>query len=165
MRLSLVHIMGPCNYMPRCYRLDGYTLQVPSSCCRSCLLFASTFSVTCKHRSQPVNKQFAWPFSLHRTFKRLIPPSSGFRGLHQYSKPFPRPFVTFVHAHALPSSRDADTIAENWSLTEQRFRHLERKVLGKYLHVIPTPLGSAWIETTLHKVYSLLSLELRLHIR
>ena len=42
-------------------------LQVPFSCCRYRSLFASTFSLTCKYRAQPVNKQITVPFSLHRT--------------------------------------------------------------------------------------------------
>ena len=33
----------------------------------------------------------------------------------------------------MPHARDAATIVENWSLTERRFRHLERTVLGRYL--------------------------------
>ena len=33
----------------------------------------------------------------------------------------------------MPRARDAATIVENWSLTERRFRHLERTVLGRYL--------------------------------
>ena len=38
-----------------------------------------------------------------------------------------------MHIQSLPRSRDTATIAENWSLTERRFRHLERTVLGRYL--------------------------------
>ena len=44
-----------------------YTLQVPFSCGRYRSLFASTFSLTCKYRAHPVNKQITVPFSLHRT--------------------------------------------------------------------------------------------------
>ena len=35
-----------------------------------------------------------------------------------------------VHTESLPSSCHADTIAENWSLIERQFRHLETSVLA-----------------------------------
>ena len=38
-----------------------------------------------------------------------------------------------MHTNPMPRARDAATIVENWSLTEWRFRHLERTVLGRYL--------------------------------
>ena len=77
--------------------------------------------------------KFALPFSLARTYKRLVQPYRGFLRLCRYSKTFLRTFITHVHIQSLLRSRDAATIAENWSLTERRFRHLERTVLGRYL--------------------------------
>ena len=77
--------------------------------------------------------KFALPFSLVRTYKRLVQPYRGFLRLCRYSKTFLRTFITHIHIQSLPRSRGAATIAENWSLTERRFRHLERTVLGRYL--------------------------------
>ena len=77
--------------------------------------------------------KFALPFSLARTYKRLVQPYRGFLRLCRYSKTFLRTFITHMHIQSLPRSRGAATIAENWSLTERRFRHLERTVLGRYL--------------------------------
>ena len=77
--------------------------------------------------------KFALPFSLARTYKRLVQPYRGFLRLCRYSKTFLRTFITHTHIKSLPRSRDAATIAENWSLTKRRFRHLERTVLGRYL--------------------------------
>ena len=77
--------------------------------------------------------KFALPFSLPRTYKRLVQPHRGFQRLSRYSETFLRTFITHMHIQSLPRSRNAATIAENWSLTERRFRHLERTVLGRYL--------------------------------
>ena len=77
--------------------------------------------------------KFALPFSLTRTYKRLVQPYRGFLRICRYSKTFLRTFITHMHIQPLPRSRDAATIAEYWSLTERRFRHLERTVLGRYL--------------------------------
>ena len=77
--------------------------------------------------------KFALPFSLPRTYKRLVQPYRGFLRLSRYSETFLRNFITHVHIQSLSRSRDAATIAEKWSLTERRFRHLERTVLGRYL--------------------------------
>ena len=70
--------------------------------------------------------KFALPFSLARTYKRLVQPYRGFLRLCRYSKTFLRTFITHMHIQSLPRSRGAATIAENWSLTERRFRHLEK---------------------------------------
>ena len=77
--------------------------------------------------------KFTLPLSLARTYKRHVQPYRGFLRLYRYSKTFLRTFITHMHIQPLPRSRDVATIAENWSLTEWRFRHLERTVLGKYL--------------------------------
>ena len=77
--------------------------------------------------------KFALPFSLPRTYKRPVQPHRGFQRLSRYSETFLRIFITHMHIQSLPRSRNAATIAENWSLTERRFRHLERTVLGRYL--------------------------------
>ena len=77
--------------------------------------------------------RFALPFSLPRTYKRLVQPYRGFLWLSRYPETFLRTFITHMHIQSLPRSRDAATIGENWSLTERRFRHLERTVLGRYL--------------------------------
>ena len=77
--------------------------------------------------------KFALPFSLPRTYKRLVQPYRGFLRLSWYSETCLRTFITHMHIQSLPRSCDAATIAENWSLTERRFRHLERTVLGRYL--------------------------------
>ena len=77
--------------------------------------------------------KFALPFSLARTYKCLVEPHRGFLRLCRDSKTFLRTFITHMHIQSLPRSRDAATIAENWSLTERRFRHLKRTVLGRYL--------------------------------
>ena len=77
--------------------------------------------------------KFVLPFSLPRAYKRLVQPYRGFLRLSRYSETFLRTFITHMHIQSLPRSRDAATIAENWSLTERRFRHLERTVLGRYL--------------------------------
>ena len=103
------------------------------SCCRYSSLFAGTFSLIYKYRSQPVNKQFTVPFSLHRAFKRLMQPFQAFLRLYQYSETFLRTFSTHVHTQSLPRPCDAISIDENWTLTERRVRHLERTVLGRYL--------------------------------
>ena len=78
--------------------------------------------------------KFALPFSLPRTYKRLVQPYRGFLRLSRYSETFLCTFITHVHIQSLPRSRDAATIAENWSLTKQRFRHLERTVPSQLLH-------------------------------
>ena len=75
--------------------------------------------------------KFALPFSLPRTYKRLAQPYWGFLRLFRYSETFLRTFITHMHIQSLP--RHAATIAENWSLTERRFRHFERTVHGRYL--------------------------------
>ena len=77
--------------------------------------------------------KFALPFFLRRTYKRLIQPYRSFLRLSRYSETFLRTFITYMHIQSLPRSRDAATIVDNWSLTERRFRHLERTVLGRYL--------------------------------
>ena len=82
--------------------------------------------------------KFSLPFSLARTYRRLVQPYRGFLRLYRYSKTFLRTFITHMHIQSLPRSLDAATIAENWSLTERRFRHLERTVLGRYLLSCPT---------------------------
>ena len=76
--------------------------------------------------------KFALPFSLPRTYKCLVQPYEGFLRLSWYSETFLLTFITHMHIQPLPSSRDAATIAENW-LTERRFHHLQRTVLGRYL--------------------------------
>ena len=119
--------------MSWCYHLDAYTLHVPFSCCRYRYLFATTFSLTCKYHFQPVDNQFALPFSLHRTFKRFIQHFKCFSRPYKYSETFPCTFVTLVHIQYLPSLRDADTIAANGLLSEQFFCHLERTVFDKYV--------------------------------
>ena len=95
--------------------------------------------------------KFALPFSLGRTYKRLIQPYRGFLRLCRYSKTFLRTFITHMHIQLLPRSRDAVAIVENWSLTERRCRHLERTVLGRYLlscHTVTQwqliNLGGSW---------------------
>ena len=77
--------------------------------------------------------KFALPFSLARTYKRIVQPYCGFLRLCWYSKTFLRPLFTPVHTQWIPRSRDAAWIDENWTLTERRVRHLERTVLGRYL--------------------------------
>ena len=77
--------------------------------------------------------KFALPFSLARTYKRLVQPYRGFLRLCRYSKTFLRPFFTPVHTQWMPRSRDVAWIDENWILTERRVRHLERTVLGRCL--------------------------------
>ena len=103
------------------------------SCCRYRSLYASTFSLIYKYRSRPVNKQFTVPFSLHRTFLRLMQPFQAFSRLYEYSETFLRTFSTHLHTESLPRIRDATSIDENWTLTERRVRHLERTVLDRYL--------------------------------
>ena len=76
--------------------------------------------------------KFALPFSLARTYKRLVQPYRGFLRLCRYSKSFLRTFFP-LHTQSMPRSRDAAWIDENWTLTERRARHLERTVLGRYL--------------------------------
>ena len=85
--------------------------------------------------------KFTLPFSLARTYKRLVQPYRGFLRLYRYSKTFLCTFITHMHIPSLPRSRDAATITENWSLTKRRFRHLERTVLGRYLLSCHTVLG------------------------
>ena len=77
--------------------------------------------------------KFALPFSLARTYKRLVQPYRGFPRLCRYSKSFLRTFSTPVHTQSLPRSRDAASIDENWTLAERRVRYLERTVPGRYL--------------------------------
>ena len=69
--------------------------------------------------------KFSLPFSLPRTYKRLVQPYRSFLWLSRYSETFLRTFITRMHIQSLPRSRDATTIAENWSLTERCFSHLE----------------------------------------
>ena len=83
-------------------------------------------------RKYPLFK-FALSFSLPRTHKRLVQPYRGSLRLSRYSETFLRTFITHMHIQSLPRSLDAATIAENWSLTERRFRYLERTVLGRHL--------------------------------
>ena len=86
--------------------------------------------------------KFALPFSLVRTYKRLVQPYRGFLRLCRYSKTFLRTFFTPVHTQSMPRSRDAAWIDENRTLTERRVRHLERTVLGRYLlscHTVHSP--------------------------
>ena len=77
--------------------------------------------------------KFALPFSLARTYKRLVQPYRGFLRLCRYSKTFLRTFFTPVHTQSMPRSRDAAWIDENWTLIERHVRHLERMVFGRYL--------------------------------
>ena len=93
--------------------------------------------------------KFVLPFSLPRTYKRLVQPYRGFLWLSRYSETFLRPFITHMHIQSWPRARDVATIAENWSLTERRFRHLERTVLGRYLlscHTVQTGIKSHTFE-------------------
>ena len=87
--------------------------------------------------------KFALPFSLPWTYKRLVQPYQGFLRLSRYFEMFLRTLITHMHIQSLPHSCDAATIAENWSLTEWRFRHLERTVLGRYLLSCRTMLKSS----------------------
>ena len=56
--------------------------------------------------------KFTWPFSLPRTYKRLVHPYWDFQLFSRYSKAFLLTFVTLVLTQSLPHSRDAVTIAE-----------------------------------------------------
>ena len=109
-----------------------HTASTAFSCCRYRSLFAGTFSLIYKYRYRPVNKQFTVPFSLHRTFYRLISLYKPSRDCTSILKRFYALFTTDVHTQWLPRPRDATSIDENWTLTERRVRHLERTVLGRY---------------------------------
>ena len=100
--------------------------QVPFSFSEYCSL---AYILLCKYLLFKFASLFSWP----RTYKRLVQPYRGFLRLSWYSETFLRTFINHMHIQSLPRSRDAATIAENWSLTERRFRHLERTVLGRYL--------------------------------
>ena len=85
--------------------------------------------------------KFALPFSLVRTYKRLV-----------------RTFFTPVHTQSMPRSRDAAWIDENRTLTERRVRHLERTVLGRYLlscHTVPRE-ALAWTWNSCHQHQSII---------
>ena len=85
--------------------------------------------------------KFALPFSLARTYKRLVQPYQCLLRLCWYSygslfrifQNVSTHFFTPVHAQSMPRSRDAAWIDENWTLIERRVCHLERTVLGRYL--------------------------------
>ena len=109
-----------------CISASSKLLQVPFSFSKYCSL---TYILLCKY----LLFKFALPFSLPPTYKRLVQPYQGFLWLSRYSETFLRTFITHMYIQSLPCSHDAATIAENWSLTERRFRHLERTVLGRYL--------------------------------
>ena len=111
-----------CNHISASSKL----LQVPFSFSKYRSL---AYVLLCKY----LLFKFALPFSLPRTYKRIVQPYRGLLWLSCYSETFLRTFITHMHIQSLPCSRDAATIAENWSLTERRFRHLERTVLGRYL--------------------------------
>ena len=99
--------------------------------------------------------KFALPFSLARTYKRLVQPYRGFLRLCRYSKTFLRTFISHMHIQSLPRSRDAVAIVENWSLTERRFRHLERTVLGRYLlscHTVTMGITMTTTKTYIQRV-------------
>ena len=51
--------------------------------------------------------KFALPFSLARTYKRLVQPYRGFLRLCRYSKTFLRTFSTPMHTQSMPRSRHA----------------------------------------------------------
>ena len=104
--------------------------------------------------------KFALPFSLPRTYKRLVQPYRCFLWLSRYSETFLRTFITHLHIQSLPRSRDAATIAENWSLTERRFRHLKRTVLGRYLLSCYTVIWSIGIGCEENESYSMQNLAL-----
>ena len=112
-------------------------LQVPFSFSKYRSL---TYILLCKY----LLFKFALPFSLPRTYKRLVQAYRGFLWLSRYSETFLRTFITHMHTQSLPWSRDAATIAENWSLIERRFRHLERTVLGRYLLSCHTVIVAIW---------------------
>ena len=89
--------------------------------------------------------KFELPFSLARTYKRLVQPYRGFLRLCWYCKTFLRTFFTPVHTPSMPRSRDAAWIDENWTLIEWRVRHLERTVLGRYLASCHTVLMAIFL--------------------
>ena len=89
--------------------------------------------------------KFALPFSLARSYKRLVQPYRGLLRLCRYSKTLLRTFFTPVHTQSMPRSCDAAWIDENWTLTKRRLRHLERTVLGRYLLSCHTvQVGPCW---------------------
>ena len=95
--------------------------------------------------------KFALPFSLARTYKRLVQPYRCFPRLCRYSETFLRTFSTPAHIQSLPRSRDAASIDENWTLTERRVRHLERTIPGRYL------LSYHTVKVTKHRLVLLCS--------
>ena len=111
-------------------------LQVPFSCSKYRSL---AYILLCKY----LLFKFALPFSLPRTYTRLVQPYRGFLWLSRYSETFLRTFITHMHVQSLPRPRDAATFAKNWSLTERRFCHLWRTVLGRYLLSCYTVKGVA----------------------
>ena len=100
-------------------------LQVPFFIPRYLLLKQIPFSTHQQaiHGTVLFTPDLLTPHKLFQDFPRL----------HQYSETFLRTFSTHVHTQSLPRPRDATSINENLTLTERRVRHLERKVLGRYL--------------------------------
>ena len=81
---------------------------------------------------KPSTKKIALTFSLPRPFQHRTQPFRFFLRLNNYFKMF--------YAHLLPFStepgwRGSDTIAENWPLSEWRFRHIGRRCLVSTLSV------------------------------
>ena len=82
-------------------------------------------------------------FSVARTYKRLTQPYRGFGRLYQYSETFSRTFLTRGQTQSMPRSRDATSMAENWTLSERRVRHLGRTVPGRY-HLCYHTMMTVW---------------------
>ena len=124
MRCMSFYILTMCH---------DYTLQVPLSCCRYrsfiCKYLLPHLQVPWSTRQQANLDTVLFTLDLltpHTAFLRLHATVPAFWNVSTH-------FLTPVHSNPMSCARDAATIVENWSLTERRFRHLERTVLGRYL--------------------------------
>ena len=104
----------------------AFILQVPFFICRYLLL---NIQVPFSTHQQSIHGTVLFTPDILTPHK----PFWAFPRLYQYSETILRTFSTHEHTQSLPRPRDAASINENWTLTERRVRHLERKVPGRYL--------------------------------
>ena len=111
-------------------------LQVPFFNCKYLL---PNLQVPCSTHQQANHSTFLFTPDLltpHTAFLRLRATVPVFWNVSTH-------FSYPVHTNPMPRARDAATIVENWSLTERRFRHLQRTVLGRYFLSCHTVIANA----------------------